>query len=70
MFICTMKREFSTIFMLSVLVFGLILNPSVFPDSTVDSNPISNNIFKSAFAQLMIPQLMIPQLMIPQLMKM
>ena len=51
MLICTMKREFSTIFMLSVLVFGLILNPSVFPDSTVDSNPISNIIFKSAFAQ-------------------
>ena len=41
MLICTMKREFSTIFMLSVLVFGLILNPSVFPDSTVDSDSIS-----------------------------
>jgi len=51
MLICTMKREFSTIFMLSVLVFGLILNPSVFPDSTVDSNPFSNIIFKSVFAQ-------------------
>ena len=45
-----MKRGFGTIFVLSVIVFGLILNPSVFPDSTVDSNPISINIFKSAYA--------------------